>query len=269
VNLRGLAPWIVLFAVVVGNSASFARAADKVDPTGTWTWVRELEGQEAQSALLLSYKEGKLTGSYKRQGQIVPISNAKLDKGEISFEADGKWNEQKLHGKFKGKLSADEINGSIEIVVEDGSLPLAWVARRGVDADDVVGIWKLKVATPNGQTAEPELNLSADAGSLKGTYHSARFGQHDAKEVKLKGRELTWEVDFESNGQSRKAIYKGKIEGHTIKGSLTLDSGGKTPTLDFSGQRIPAKRGAAKLPGSSKQSSRTPDGKRTTFTLKG
>ena len=73
-NLRGLAPWIVLFAVVVGNSASFARAADKVDPTGTWTWVRELEGQEVQSVLSLTYKEGKLTGSYKRQGQIVPIS---------------------------------------------------------------------------------------------------------------------------------------------------------------------------------------------------
>jgi hypothetical protein len=229
---------IIALLGFASNSTGLALAADTVDPTGTWTWVRELEGQEAQSVLLLSYREGKLTGSYKRQGQIVPISNAKLDKNEVSFEADGKWNDQKVHGRFKGKISADVIHGSIEIVVEDGSLPLPWVAKRGVDADDLAGTWKLKIAIPNGTTLEPELKLAIDGSGLKGAYHSPRLGKQEAKEVKLNGRELSWQVAGERNGQSFKAIYQGKVNGHSIKGTLAVDSGGRSSTYDFTGERI-------------------------------
>lgn len=236
---------IVSLVVCVSIFGGRATAAETVDPSGTWTWVRELEGQEAQSVLSLSYKDGKLTGFYKRQGQTVPISNAKLDKNEVSFEADGKWNDQKVHGKFKGKLSAGEIHGTIEIVVEDGSLPLAWVARRGVDVDDVAGTWKLKIATPNGATIEPELKLSTEGGSLKGTYHSPRFGEHEVGELKLNGRELSWQVELERSGQRFKATYKGLLKGHSIKGSLALDSGGNSSTLEFTGEQTTG--GKAKL----------------------
>jgi hypothetical protein len=232
---------LALIIALVGfasTSAGLIFAADTVDPTGTWTWVRELEGQEAQSVLSLSYREGKLTGSYKRQGQIVPISNAKLDKNEVSFEADGKWNDQKVHARFKGKIRADEIRGSIEIVVEDGSLPLPWMAKRGVDADDLAGIWKLKIAIPNAPTLEPELKLSIDGGSLKGAYNSPRLGKQEAKEVKLNGRELSWQVAVERDGQGFKASYQGKLNGHSIKGTLAVDSGGRSSTFDFTGERI-------------------------------
>jgi hypothetical protein len=223
-----------------------ARAAEKVDPSGTWTWVRELEGQEAQSVLHLSYKAGKLTGVYKRMGQAVPISNGKFDKNEISFDADGKWNDQTVHGKFKGKLSPNAINGTIEIVIDDGSLPLAWVAKRGVDSDDVVGIWKLKLVTPDGNTVEPSLKLFADGGALKGTYNSSRFGEHEAKELKLDGPKLSWTVEFERNGLKFKGVYKGKLEANAIKGTLAFDAGGDTTSLDFSGERTPPKTEAGK-----------------------
>jgi hypothetical protein len=240
-NLRRSLVWLGAVVFVVSCEVGPARAAERIDPTGTWTWVRELEGQEGQSVLTLSYKDGKLTGLYKRLGQVVPIANAKFDKNEVSFEADGKWNEQKVHGKFNGKLSHDAINGSIEIIVEDGSLPLAWVAKRGVDADDLVGNWKLKVATPSGETMEPRLKLSADGGSLKGTYTSSRFGEHEAKEIKLNGSELSWTIEFERNGQTFKAAYKGSLEGNAIKGTLVLDSAGKATSLTFNGERTAPK----------------------------
>ena len=59
---------LVMLAAFHFSLASFATATEKTDPTGTWTWVRALEGQEAQSVLSLSYEDGKLSGSYKRQG---------------------------------------------------------------------------------------------------------------------------------------------------------------------------------------------------------
>jgi hypothetical protein len=229
---------LVMLAAFHFSLASFATATEKTDPTGTWTWVRALEGQEAQSVLSLSYEDGKLSGSYKRQGQVVLIANGKLEKNEISFEADGKWNDQKVHGKFKGKLSADEINGTIEIAIEDGSLPLPWKAKRGVDADKLAGTWKLKFAAPNGRTAEPELKLSTEGSALKGTYQSARFGRHDAKEIKLNGLDLSWQVEFDRDGQRVKAIYKGKLSGRTLNGSLTLDTGSSSSTVEFKGEQI-------------------------------
>ncbi len=240
-NARRSLAWLAALVFAVSCVAGSAWAVERVNPAGTWTWVRELEGQEAQSVLTLSYKDGKLTGFYKRQGRVVPISNAKFDKNEISFDADGKWNDQKVHGKFKGKLSHDAINGSVEIVVEDGSLPLAWVAKRGVDADDIVGSWKLKFVTSSGNTLEPRLKLSADGGNLKGTYTSSRYGEHEAKEIKLDGSDLSWTVELERNGQTFKGVYKGRLEANGIKGTLALDSAGKTTSLEFSGERTAPK----------------------------
>jgi hypothetical protein len=255
---RSLAGMVALVFAVSCVSTS-VRAAHEVDPSGTWTWVRELEGQEGQSVLRLSYKNGTLTGTYKRSGQAVPISHARLDKNELSFEADGKWNDQKVHGKFKGKLSRnaatgnDEINGSIEIVVEDGSIPLAWVAKRGVDADDIVGTWKLKLVTPNGQTIEPQLKLSLDEGILKGTYISTRFGEHEAKALKLDGPNLSWTIEFERDGQMVKGTYHARLEASaakgTIKGTLAVDAGGNNQSLEFSGERLSPKTVAVKKEG--------------------
>jgi hypothetical protein len=246
----------------------FACAAERVDPSGTWTWVRELEGQEAQSVLHLSYKEGKLTGAYKRMGQVVPISNGKFDKNEISFDADGKWNDQTVHGKFKGKLSPNAINGTIEIVIEDGSLPLAWVAKRGVDADEVVGTWKLKLVTANGNTVEPTLKLSTDKGMLKGTYISSRFGEHEATAIKLNGPELSWTVEFERNGQKFTGVYKGKLEAQAIKGKLAFDAAGNTTSLDFSGERTAAKTEAGKKNAGDKSTELSPAKRRVIVMLK-
>lgn len=234
---RHFLDWMATLVLMVLCIAGPVGAAERLDPSGTWTWVRELEGQEAQSVLTLSYKDGKLTGSYKRQGQVVPIANAKFEKNEISFDADGKWNDQKVHGKFKGKLSRDEINGTIEIVIDEGSLPLAWVARRGVDADSVAGTWKLRLVTPNGNALEPELTLSVEGGNVTGKYSSARFGEHAAKAIKLNGAELSWTVDFERGGHTFELVYKGKLEGHAIKGTLSLETAGKTTSFEFSGER--------------------------------
>jgi hypothetical protein len=249
---RSLALVVAIVGCVLNSSLVFA--AGPVDPTGTWTWVRELEGQEAQSVVSLSYRDGKLTGSYKRQGQVVPISNAKLDKNEVSFEADGKWNDQKVRGRFKGKISADEIHGTIEIVVEDNSLPLDWSAKRGVDADDLSGTWKLKIALPNGTTAGSELKVSTDNGTLKGAYDSSRFGKQEAKAVKLNGCELSWQVAVVRNGESLKATYHGKLSGNSIKGTLAVDSGGGSTTLDFSGEKLAANKIESKTAGGKRSS---------------
>ena len=203
--------------------------------------------------MTLSYKDGKLTGVYKRAGHVVPITNARFENNEVSFDADGKWNEQTVHGKFHGKLShgrrGDEINGNIEIVIEEGSLPLAWIAHRGVDLGDLVGTWKLRLPIPHGATLEPHLTLTVDEGNLKGKY-SSRLGDREAHDLSLRGCELSWTVEYERDGQMHKNSYRGRLDAcaakGSIKGTALLDTAGKATSLDFTGERYTPKQEARK-----------------------
>ncbi|HEV3302844.1 MAG TPA: hypothetical protein VG055_24540 [Planctomycetaceae bacterium] len=235
-------------------------ASDKNDPTGTWVWSREIEGQTNRSVLKLVNKDGKLTGTYRRSGQTVPISSGKFEKQEVSFEAEGNFNEQKIRAKFHGKLSKNEINGNIDIVIEDNSIPLPWTAKRGVDLDDVVGTWKLKLEGANGNPMESALKLSAEGEKLKGTY-TGRFGEHPAQDLKLEGDQLSWKVDAARDGRIFKSVYKAKLQGNAIKGNVEFDLGGSTGTMEFSGERDPAKAEAGKANGSSRSSEKKPSEK--------
>jgi autotransporter translocation and assembly factor TamB len=229
--------------IAFGWVARLAAFADeKLDPTGTWTWNRTLEGQTEQSVLTLSYKDGKLTGSYKRAGQTVPISKGKVENRRISFESEGTWNEQKMHGKFRGILShsatqGDMIQGDIDLTIADGSIPLPWLALRGVDLDAITGEWKIKVVAPDGKTFEPTLKLFVEEGSLKGKY-KGRTGEVDATQVSLEGMELSWKVVVDRDRTKVRATYRGNLAGNSIKG--TLDYNDNTGTLDFSGKRLAA-----------------------------
>ena len=79
-NSRLFARLVIATAIAGMLSSGSLRADDKGDPTGTWIWSRELEGQTNRSVLKLSNKDGKLTGTYRRSGQTVPISNGKFEK---------------------------------------------------------------------------------------------------------------------------------------------------------------------------------------------
>ncbi len=245
-------------AAILGTAIAFAGSArsappppqakaDKIDPSGTWTWVRELEGETNRSVLKLSYKDGKLTGTYKRMGQTVPITNGKFDHAEISFDTQGTFNDQKIQGRFKGKISKDSITGTIEITLGDNSLPLPWEAKRGADPDDVVGTWKLKVTLEDGNDFEPELKLVADGDKLKGNLTSP-FGDAEAKEIKIDGADFSWKIDIDRDGQKIKSQYKGRLDGNRIKGKVDYDLNGQSGSLDFTGERETAKKDVAKKP---------------------
>src|ERR1700693_4973693 len=91
---------LVAGAICATSTSATVRAAEINDPTGIWVWSRELEGQLNRSVLKLVNKNGTLTGTYRRSGQTVAIANGKFDKGEISFDAEGTLNEQKIRAKF-------------------------------------------------------------------------------------------------------------------------------------------------------------------------
>jgi hypothetical protein len=97
------------------------------------------------------------------------------------------------------------------------------------DPVKVDGTWTWTYKTREGQDATAKLKLKQDGEKVTGTY-IARAGQEDPVENgKLKGDEITFDVNRDVNGQKMKFAYKGKVEGDTITGKITFGRDRPTP----------------------------------------
>jgi hypothetical protein len=138
---------------------------------------------------------------------------------------------------FKGKVAADDITGTVNRDRGDGPQEFDWHAKRTLDADDVLGVWKLRVVSPNG-VIEPQITITKDDKGLHNTYVSP-FGVREAKNLTVKDGEMTWEIGGENNGMQFSVKYRGKPRGNTIAGKADFDFDGNTGTMDFTGKRTP------------------------------
>jgi hypothetical protein len=114
----GLAAVVLAFVGLTG----VARADDKPNPTGTWKWKVEINGQEREFTLKLKLDGDKLTGAMiGRDGNETAIEDAKYKDGEVSFKVERERNGQKFTVKYTGKVSGDtlkfkseaEVNGEV------------------------------------------------------------------------------------------------------------------------------------------------------------
>ena len=93
-----------------------ARADDKPNPTGTWKWKVEINGQEREFTLKLKLGGDKLTGAMVgRDGQDTAIEDAKYKDGEVSFKVTRERNGNKFTIKYSGKVSGDKLKGKSEV----------------------------------------------------------------------------------------------------------------------------------------------------------
>ena len=77
------------------------------DPTGTWKFTVERNGQQREVVLTLRLEAGKFTGHIPaRNSTVTPIDNGKYENGEISFSITRDVNGVKRTSKYSGKLSA-------------------------------------------------------------------------------------------------------------------------------------------------------------------
>lgn len=105
------------------------QAAD--DPTGTWTWKMERNGQSRESTLKLKLEGDKLTGVMPgRNNAETAISDATFKDGELAFSVTREFNGNKFTMKYSGKLSGDTIKGKIESERNGQKMSRDWEAKR-------------------------------------------------------------------------------------------------------------------------------------------
>jgi hypothetical protein len=103
-----------------------ARPDDKkADPTGTWKWETEFNGQKRETVLKLKLEGDKLTGTISGGrggkgggGDAKPmetkIEDGKFKDGEVTFTVTREFNNMKFVTKYKAKIDGDTIKGESE-----------------------------------------------------------------------------------------------------------------------------------------------------------
>ena len=102
--------FMVAVVAAIGFVASAPADDKKADPTGTWKWEVEFNGQKREQTLKLELKDDKLTGAMVgRDNMETKISDASFKDGEVKFTVVRERNDMKFTTKYAGKLDGDTL----------------------------------------------------------------------------------------------------------------------------------------------------------------
>jgi hypothetical protein len=102
----------VVFVLAV---AGMVRAEEKPNPTGTWKYTVDVNGQSLDVTIKLKLDGDKLTGAVKVADTETKIEDAKYKDGEVSFTAKPEFNGNKVTIKYKGTIKGDTFKGKREL----------------------------------------------------------------------------------------------------------------------------------------------------------
>ena len=89
-------------------------AADKDDPTGTWTIRSKFDKKAYDQTLKLENKDGVVTGTITSGQKVTKIEDGKFKDGEVTFSVTRERNGMKSVSKYKAKVDGDTMKGTVE-----------------------------------------------------------------------------------------------------------------------------------------------------------
>src|SRR3954464_2807703 len=110
-------------------------------------------------------------------------------------------------------------------------------AADSTDAPDPTGTWKWSTKSPNGEIPTT-LKLELKNGKIAGAY-SNQHGDTAISNASLQDDVIRFDVVRDLGGKKYAVKYHGKIEGHTIKGTIEAPGhdGGEALKLDWNAKR--------------------------------
>jgi hypothetical protein len=110
--------------------AGLARAEEKPNPTGTWKYTADVNGQSIDVTIKLKLDGDKLTGTVSVADTETKIEDAKYKDGEVSFTAKPEFNGNKVTIKYAGKIKGDTFKGKREIDRDGQTMTREFEAKR-------------------------------------------------------------------------------------------------------------------------------------------
>lgn len=224
---------------VACNCIQAQSSSGRVDPSGTWRFEYDLEGLTVKDSLHLQLgRDGVITGTYKgRADEPVELSSGKIDGDKVVIEMKIDFQGIPVEVKFDGKIKDDEIDGLIIASTAEGEIDFDWIAKRSVEAEDVLGVWELEIDAVE-TVLEPTVELKLVEKELKGQYKDADTGTDvEMTDIRIEKNVLKFSIAADFQGASLKADFAGRPYGNKISGTIEYDLNGEVGEVEFEGIR--------------------------------
>ncbi len=107
---------------------------------------------------------------------------------------------------------------------------------QGAESSTFVGNWNWNMTTRDGQTRESTLILKKEGDKWSATVKGPR-GETPAQDLKIAGHEISFKTERETQQGQMTALYKGKLQGDAIKGTIVIKNGDQTRDREWSATR--------------------------------
>jgi hypothetical protein len=123
----------VAAVVCVLAVAGLAGAEDRPNPTGTWKYTADVNGQSIDVAIKLKLEGDKLTGTVSALDMESKIEDGKYKDGEVSFRVNREMNGNKFTIKYTGQIKGDTFKGKRELERDGQTNTRDFEAKRSKD----------------------------------------------------------------------------------------------------------------------------------------
>jgi hypothetical protein len=220
---------IVMLAFVPFNALLAAQAA--VDPSGTWQREYVWNDATVEEVIRLDLEGVKVVGTLLRNDESHDIKDGTLKGDEVSFSIGDDYQGTAWTARYTGVVQGDEIRGTVVAEANGESWDFGWIVTRRIQIDPS-GTWRREYDWNDARVEEViRLNQMAD-GKIMGMlwYNDAAL---EIKDAKLKGRELSFSVSGDYQGNAWTTSYTGTMTGEEIKGTGVLQFSGESWDFDW------------------------------------
>jgi hypothetical protein len=223
----------LLFAALL----TVAGAVQAADLTGTWNMTLETPNGTGTPTVDFKQEGAKLTGTYKGrfgESKLEGTVNDQAVKFQVKLNMQG----QEFAISFDGSLQSDgTLKGKADFA---GQAEGSWTAKRAGGAAaakasgavDVTGKWVFNVETSAG-SGSPNFEFKQEGETLTGNY-SGQLGTAKL-EGTVKERKIEFKFTVDVGGNSGTVVYSGTVqEDGTMKGKVDLAGMGEGT---FTGKR--------------------------------
>lgn len=234
---------VIVFLFIASSRADEVKQVERpktIDPSGTWRWEHQAGDRTVKDVLKLNYDGKKVTGTYQGSRDAVEIKNGKMEGEKLSFDFGLEFNGRMIDIQFEGKITGDNVDGTVSMKADGDSREFPWSAKRSVEASDVVGTWNMHIETSNGTTLTPKLTLSQEGEKkeLQGTYESSSTDTEiGVTEIELKDNQLSFTISGTFNGNTLTAKYSVQPRGDKLSGKIDFQFNDRTGEMKVTGKR--------------------------------
>lgn len=225
---------VLLIALFGLSSFIFGASGGAQNPSGTWVWDSEIQGETETNFLNVRTKGEAIVGDFKRGDVEATIRAGKLSNEGIEFEIPIQLNSgREWVFTCEAKIEGNDLTGSYRFEGSNGAEEREWNATRKLTNEDVTGTWNLHIDGPDGVTYKPKAIFELGNGVLVGTYDAVSIEQRlPMLSVEIDGDKLSFSVDQ----PDLKLNYVGTVTGKSISGNLEFDIQGNSGDVAFTGK---------------------------------